>query len=361
MYSVSAGRCRKVFPGRQLLKIIAILLLLLLGLIKVITAVFPVQPLALGAVKEMPGWILDSFQAKPQHIITEAMPICRWSGFFEDGDTYAVMGSFLGSTGAMSGVSQFSPAAVLQSQIPLLGAVDIMSAEPGTAPGPGEPGEKLVMGNSEECLVCIYNTHTGETYRLTDDTDRMDGRHGGVVTVAAAFQTALEGDQRIKTARSDKIHDLVYNLSYSESEKTARELLAAYPHARTIFDIHRDSSKTREQSIINIDGQVYATLLFIVGSDSCSSWPGWRQNYAFAQELSKGINEKYPGLSQGVRVKEGLHNAYNQHLHPHAVLLEVGTTENSCEEAIRSVQLLAGVVAEAINAEQIAVAVDSSI
>ncbi|MEG3071298.1 MAG: hypothetical protein RQM92_11210 [Candidatus Syntrophopropionicum ammoniitolerans] len=94
MYSVSAGRCRKIFPGRQLLKIIAILLLLLLGLIKVITAVFPVQPLALGAVKEMPGWILDSFQAKPQHIITEAMPICRWSGFFEDGDTYAVMGPF---------------------------------------------------------------------------------------------------------------------------------------------------------------------------------------------------------------------------------------------------------------------------
>lgn len=165
----------------------------------------------------------------------------------------------------MSGVNQFSPTAVLQSQIPLLGAVDIMSAEPGTVPGPGEPGEKLITGNSEECLVCIYNTHTCETYRLTDGVDRLGGRHGGVVTVAAAFQAALEEEQGIKTARSDKIHDLVYNLSYSESEKTARELLDAHSHTRTIFDIHRDSNKTREQSIINIDGQVYATLLFIVG------------------------------------------------------------------------------------------------
>ncbi|NLJ77486.1 MAG: stage II sporulation protein P [Peptococcaceae bacterium] len=361
MYSVSAGRCRKVFPGRPPLKIIAILSLLLLGLIKVIPAGFPLQPLGLDAVKEVPGWILDSFQAKPLNIITGTMPICRWSSLFEDGDTCTVMGSFLDSTGAVGGVNFFSPTGVLQSQIPLLGAVDIIGAEPGVAPGLGEPGEKLITGNSEECLVCIYNTHTGETYRLTDGVDRLDGRQGGVVAVAAAFQAALEEDQGIKTTRSDQIHDQVYNLSYSESKKTARELLDAHPHTRAIFDIHRDSDKAREQSIINIDGQVYATLLFIVGSDSCSSWPGWRQNYAFAQELSKGINEKFPGLSQGVRVKEGLHRAYNQHLHPHAVLLEVGTTENSCEEAIRSVQLLAGVVAEAINAERIAAGVDSSI
>ncbi|MDD4335341.1 MAG: stage II sporulation protein P [Desulfotomaculaceae bacterium] len=351
MYSVTAGRRRRAFPGRPPFKIIGVLILLLFCLLKVISAILAAQPLWTGAVKELPGRVLDSYQAEPLQIINGALPILRWSSFEGDGETLSIMGSFLRGAGAVGRVNLLNPTAVLQSQIPLLAAVNFPDAAPVSGPGTDEAGEKAVPVLAGECLVCVYNTHTGETYRLTDGVDRLDGRRGGVVTVAAAFQETLESSYGIKVARSDKINDMDYNTSYIESEKTARELLAANPHAGVIFDIHRDSSKTREQSIVNIDGQIMATLLFIVGSDTRRPFPGWRKNHAFAVELSDRINEKYPGLSLGVRVKDGL---YNQNLHPRAVLLEVGTTENSCEEAIRSIRLLAGVLAEVIGEEQAA-------
>lgn len=348
MYSVTASRCRRAFQGRPPFKIIGVLFLLLFCLIKVIPAIFAAQPLWVIAVKELPGRALDSYRTEPLQIIKSALPIFRWSSFEGDGETLSVMGSFLRGAGAVGRVNLHNPAAVLQSQIPLLAAVDLSDGAPVSSPDTDEAGEKAVPALAGECLVCVYNTHTGETYRLTDGVDRLDGRRGGVVTVAAAFQETLESSYGINVARSDKINDMDYNTSYIESEKTARELLAANPKTSVIFDIHRDSNKTREQSIVNIDGQVMATLLFIVGSDTRRPFPGWRQNYAFAVELSDRINEKYPGLSLGVRVKDGL---YNQNLHPRAVLLEVGTTENSCEEAVRSARLVAGVVADVIGEE----------
>lgn len=346
MYSVSAGRCRRAFPGRPPLRIIGVLLLLLFCLIKAIPAIFAAQPLWAGDVKELPGRVLDSYQAEPLQIIKGALPIFRWSSFEGDGETPAIMGSLLRVAGSVGGVNLRNPIAVLQSQVPLLAAVDFPDAALVSSPDADKAGEKVIPALTKECLVCVYNTHTGETYKLTDGVERLDGRRGGVVTVAAAFQEELENSYGFKVARSDKINDKDYNMSYIESEKTARELLAANPHASAVFDIHRDSSKTREQSIVNIDGQVMATLLFIVGSDTRRSFPGWRQNYAFAVQLSDRINEKYPGLSLGVRLKDGI---YNQNLHPRAVLLEAGTTENSCEEAVRAVRLLAGVVADVIS------------
>jgi stage II sporulation protein P len=85
-----------------------------------------------------------------------------------------------------------------------------------------------------------------------------------------------------------------------------------------------------------------------VGSDARRPFPNWRQNYDFAVLLSERINQMYPGLSLGVRVKDGL---YNQFLHPRAVLVEMGTTENSTEEAARSARLLADALADILAGE----------
>lgn len=347
MYSVTASRCRRAFQSRPPIKVFGLLFLIVFCLVKIVPAVFA-APLWAGAVRELSGRVLNSYRAEPLQIIKTALPILRWSSFEADSEIPSVMELFLSGAGAVGRVNLLSPAAVLQSQIPLMAAVDF----PGTALvlSPDiEAGENAVPALTGESLVCIYNTHTGETYSLTDGVERLEGRQGGVVTVAAALQEALENSYGIKVARSDKINDANYNTSYIESEKTARELLAANPNTGVIIDIHRDSGKTREQSVVNIDGQSLAPVLFIVGSDTRKAFPAWRENYAFAVELSDKINEKYPGLSLGVRVKDGV---YNQSLHPRAVLLEVGTTNNSCEEAVRTARLVAGAVAEVIGAGQ---------
>ena len=55
------------------------------------------------------------------------------------------------------------------------------------------------------------------------------------------------------------------------------------------------------------------------------------------------MEELFPGLSLGYRVQSG---RYNQHLHPHSLLIEVGNDLNSLEEALYAAELFAQVIAE---------------
>jgi stage II sporulation protein P len=292
------------------------------------------------------------YRQEPLRILQSAVPALRWSNPGEDSCPANLSQTLLDSLGAVIRVNLRSPTMVLRSQMPWL----VMSAPPGvmavSRSGGAHPVDTVPAGKasalSGEGLVIIYNTHTGETYSMTDRVERLDGRHGGVVTVAAALQEALEGKYGIKVARSDRIHDTNYGTSYLESEKTARELLAANPNAKVVFDIHRDAAKSREQSVVKVNGENVAPLLFITGSSTRKLFAGLRQNYSFALRLSAKANEVYPGLSLGVKVKS---SHYNQYLHPHAVLVEIGTSNNSVEEAVRSAVLFADVVARVIREE----------
>lgn len=347
MYSVPVSHCRKLYPGRRFVTGMGLIIAAIFLLIKT-PAVLLAHPSLLNNLTAVPANILTEYQREPEKILKSAIPVLRWGSFESDGCSLSFPQAFLYAAGTAGGVNLLSPAAVLQSQMPLLAAVEWPAALPAVSQEDYPPAETTTALPAES-LVSVYNTHTGETYTLSDGVERLDGRRGGVVTVAAAFQETLESKYGIKVARSERINDLRYNNSYLESEKTARQLLEANPKTRAIFDIHRDSEKTREQSVVHINGQIAAPILFIVGSDARRSFPTWRQNYAFACELADRLDEKYPGLSLGVRVKDGV---YNQHLHPQAVLLEMGTTENSTEEAVRSARLLADVVADMINGEE---------
>ncbi len=340
------GRCGKFLPRRLVTALVLIALIVFLVIKS--APVFLERPAFSSTLDTIYSRILTACQVEPEKALKSAIPVLRWGSYEGESDSPSLAQALLYLTGAAGGVNLLSPAAVLQSQIPLLAAADWTGALPASSSGYAAPAGTNAVPPSER-LVGIYNTHTGETYSLTDGVERLDGRRGGVVTVAAALQETLEKNYNIKVARSDRINDLSYNSSYLESEKTARQMLAENPSVWAVFDIHRDSGKTREQSVVSINGQSVAPILFIVGSDARRSFPAWRQNYAFACELSGRLDEKFPGLSLGVRVKDGM---YNQFLHPHAILLEVGTSKNSVEEAVRSARLLADVVAGMVKEEE---------
>jgi len=289
---------------------------------------------------------ISFYNQDPVAILKSAMPVLAWSGSEGDNPYLTPSQLFLVSWSGLVRVNLYSPATVLQSQVPFLGLVNPAEAMASVSPEDYPPvGEKFIAAAPRKCLVAIYNTHTGETYALTDGVERLEGKRGGVVTVAAALQEALQGQYGIGVARSDRINDARYSSSYIESEKTARALLAANPGLKVMLDIHRDFSKLRGQNVIKINGREVAPVLIVVGSDARRPFPNWHQNYAFAKELATLMNELYPGLCLGIKVKEGI---YNQHLHPRALLLEVGTANNSTEEAVRSAYLLADVLARLI-------------
>ncbi|TEB14903.1 Stage II sporulation protein P (SpoIIP) [Pelotomaculum sp. FP] len=342
MYPAPAFRQRGMLLAamRQLIAVVSGVFILFFS-IKIFPHL-PACPAFSHVFKIASDWTENFYEWDAIRIMEIGMPVLNRSDFEGDTGDLTAWQIILDGVGAVSRANLRNPAGVMQSEIPLLARLETPAVKVTAVPAQ-PPGTAAVL--SDDCLVAIYNTHTGETYSLTDGVERLDGRKGGVVTVAAALQEELESKYGIKTARSERINDADYNTSYLESEKTARELLAANPKTMVILDIHRDSGKTREQSIVNINGQEVATLLFIVGSDARRSFPNWRQNHAFAQELSDKINSMYPGLSLGVRVKDGI---YNQSLHPQALLVEVGTTKNSTEEAARSVRLMAAALAAII-------------
>ncbi len=345
MHSAPVSRYRRIHPaGARRTMTGLIFSFVVLIYIAITLSSFECQQIIIERTGSVFERIITHNTKDPLKIFKLAAPILGWSSFEGDSVFLTPAEYFYWAAGYAGRVNLSSPAAVLQSQIPLLASVEY----PGLINGAGivttvpQSAAQTATALPGETLVCIYNTHTGETYNLSDGVERLDGRHGGVVTVAEALQEALEKTHGIKCDRSDRINDANYATSYLESEKTARELLAANPNTVMILDIHRDSGQTREQSVVKVNGQEAAAILFIVGSETRRPFPNWRQNHAIAMDLSERLNDMYPGLSQGVRVKDGL---YNQSLHPGAVLVEIGTTENSTEEAVLSARLLSDAIA----------------
>lgn len=300
-------------------------------------------------------WLLDALflwsDRDPRGIIRVGVPLIAWSGDGEHVTQLVSPRDLITPIARAFGVGRREPLQILELQLPLLAAASARPEEtapvlaPETVPQLDEELQTPVPPISEEALVAIYNTHTGETYALTDGMERLNGKRGGVVKAAAALERELVEKYGIRVARSDDINDANYSTSYARSQETLRQLLEDNPSVQVVLDIHRDAGKSRENSLVVVEGRRVAPVLIIVGSDARALFPTWRQNYEFARELAAEIEKQHPGLCLGVRIKEG---RYNQFLHPRAVLLEIGSVSNSTEEAVQSARLLAGPVAEMV-------------
>lgn len=197
---------------------------------------------------------------------------------------------------------------------------------------------------SDKPLVAIYTTHNSETYIPTDGKSKVEGKNGGVAKVAQKLAEELE-KKGVKTIRSTTIHDYPsFTKSYGKSLKTVQTMLSQNPSIQVVIDVHRDAGIPRKETV-KIDGQEMAKILLIVGSNARAEHPHWEKNKKFAENLVKKMDELYPGLSKGYRVQSG---RYNQHLHPRAILIEVGSDKNSLEEAQRAVALFAQVLTEVL-------------
>lgn len=185
--------------------------------------------------------------------------------------------------------------------------------------------------------VLIYSTHTSEDY----------SGGGTVVDVAYALKDNLENTYGISVVVSDTVHDSPeWYKSYANSRQTAKEMLSAYPDAKLLIDLHRDSGVSKSASTLNVDGVEMASLLLVVGSNLTMEHPNWEQNLATAEKVGACIGEVNANILKGVRVQKG---RYNQHLTPNAILLEVGTNLNTLDEAQASTKVVASAIDNYLN------------
>lgn len=186
--------------------------------------------------------------------------------------------------------------------------------------------------------VIIYHTHTTESFVPTSGKKFTEDLDLTVAKLGSELAALLSHEFNIPVVHNIDIHDVPRSTSYEVALATVRGLLADHPDTAILIDLHRDGVD-RNISTVRIDDRVLGRILFVVGSRH----PGWRQNLEKALFLHEALEEMAPGLSRGVRERPLV---YNQHLHPGALLIEIGGHENSLEEAMASVPYLARVLAK---------------
>ena len=198
--------------------------------------------------------------------------------------------------------------------------------------------------------IGIYCTHTTESYIPTYGEAKASGERGGIYNVALALKDSL-AQRGIPAVVSDTIHDYPdWQMSYSNSLDTMEAMKKKYPGMEIFIDVHRDAIGSDDPLTTVIEGQEVTRLMLVVGSNQRSNHPNWEQNLAFARKVGNALESGAPGILRSVRVQSG---RYNQHLSPKAMLMEVGCSNSSLEQAEKGVDYLAEAIETVLLAEKL--------
>lgn len=205
-----------------------------------------------------------------------------------------------------------------------------------------------------EVEVILYNTHSSEAYHgmigeahKKEELDYAFGRwreDAGVIGVTAELEKHLL-QAGVNVHRIKKIHDgQIFRLAYVYSEESVKDALLSFGSTKLVLDIHRDGAPDANPFRIPINGQYAAQVSLVVatGERSSRQWDP-NLNRDLARRLINMINSRYPGLCRGAIFKTG---AYNQHLHPGSLLLEIGNDCNTDAEAQYTARLIAPIIGD---------------
>lgn len=258
---------------------------------------------------------------------------------------FSLQAALYGFVGFLTDVDAKDMRSVLSAELPWLAAVSATVVNQSTTPSAASPRFSAAQSFApDRPVVGIYHTHTAESFiPSTGVAHRPGGQIGEICEVGKALAETMEKNG-IPALQDTTIHDSPsFMKAYGASEVTVTKMVKEHPSLQMVFDIHRDAEK-RENVVAQINGESVAEISIIVAQGQKDlPQPSWRENYALAKLIDRKCNEKYPGLSRGIQLVEW---RYNQHLHPHALLLEVGSHETSTEEGIRAMQLVGDVLTE---------------
>ena len=198
----------------------------------------------------------------------------------------------------------------------------------------------------DDCKVLIYHTHTSESYYGVSSSSgsfHTSDPQYNVVRVGEELKNRLN-QYGIQVRQDTSVHDSPsYNGAYKSSLNTVENILKNENYD-IIIDIHRDAlaSNTQYRPTAEIEGETVAKLMFVVGTNTAGlKHDNWIENLKFAIAFVQISNEMYPGLFRGIHLST---SRYNQHTSDKTLILEVGATGNTLEEACLSMKYFAKVL-----------------
>lgn len=198
--------------------------------------------------------------------------------------------------------------------------------------------------------VLILHTHGTESYLPREDYResapyRTADCDYNVVSVGRHLTQLLQ-QQGFAAEQDSTLYDLEdYAGAYALArEGTLQRLEGGTP---LILDLHRDAAVDDQGRQVCLSVSTprgsCAQLMLVVGTDE-GGWehPHWRENLALAVQLQALLEGLCPGLCRPIQLRSA---RYNQDLSPGALLVEVGSTGSTRQEALLGAEYLAQAIA----------------
>lgn len=202
----------------------------------------------------------------------------------------------------------------------------------------------------ENPTVLIIHTHTSESYRsspafpyIPTDNSRTEDSDYNVSRVGKELANELSS-YGINVIHDSTLNDYPsYNGSYSKALKLIESHLKKNPTIDMIIDIHRDAMEradgTKISTVFTLNNEKAAQVMLVAGTDESGLYhPSWQDNFSFAVNLQSIINKEFPNMARPINLRK---ERFNGHVSKKELIIEVGTTGNTLEEALRSARALA--------------------
>lgn len=205
--------------------------------------------------------------------------------------------------------------------------------------------ENVVVEENKD-IVYIYNTFQTDKYK----SNYFNSYSVSSYVTQASFMlkeylssfnigSIVEEESVVKVLKEQNI---MYSNTYAASRILMEEASKNHPNLEMFFDL-QVSDYEREATTVEIDGENYAKILFVVGTDNGT----YLENQEFATELNGILESINPALSRGVSLRGGVgyQGIYNQDFSSKVLLIQVGGINNTIDEVNRSMKILAEVIA----------------
>ena len=203
--------------------------------------------------------------------------------------------------------------------------------------------------------ILIVHTHTTEAYTKGkkdkyEETDpaRTLNNDYNMVRVGEEMKAVFE-DMGLSVIHDTSKHDYPsYNGSYAHALNSIEKYVKKYPTIQVVLDVHRDaiidSKGVSYAKRTKVNGESVAQVMLVVGTNDMGlSHPKWKDHLTLAVQMQKkmlAIDKSFP------RPIDLRSPRFNGHATPGSMLVEVGTSGNTLQEALAGARYFARAAGE---------------
>ncbi len=219
--------------------------------------------------------------------------------------------------------------------------------------------DMTIQGDNSKPQILIYHTHSQEGF-----ADSVKGDDAtSIIGVGAYLAKILSEEYGYNVIHCQEHFDMAggkldRSKAYTYAQYAIEQILEDNPTIDVILDIHRDGLPDGADKLVtNINGKDTAKIMFFNGVSRSSAsgdidylYNRYRSdNLAFSFQLKLTAMECYPEFTRRNYIDA---YQYNLHHRQKSVLVEVGAQNNTLQEELNAMEVLAEVLHRVISPEE---------